>query len=178
MPPERQRIRGMQDPRLEAKRNSTPPVLTESQPRESRGQTMARLIRGAVEHQIVIEGKPADPKILLQAQDGAATVRDEFRATFLNREMPQLDDLRVQVFDALVDTRVAKHYQKERDAAEQAAIEAQVKEHIVRGRARIAGDWKEITAEFPGQFPEAQVVFDPQLDDLRIHYGTMSKGFK
>lgn len=143
------RIKGMQDPRLEAT-----PRRVESETPETRGQIFGRLVRTAVSHKIVQEKHWGDASSVdkQQADEGMATVRDEFRQTFLGQQMTDLDDLRQQAFDAIVDMHVAKHYQKERDARDNARVVQEVADAIRQRRDAMAGDWSVINREFPGQF--------------------------
>lgn len=146
-------------------------VEQDTKPTETRGQTFARLAKSSARHKIIIEaqwGKVSTKEKQL-AEEGLATDRDEFRATFLGQQMTNLDEMRLQAFDAIVDMHVANHYRKEKEREE---------------------DWKLINKEFPNQFEEPDydllsrlgdvppvVPSDRTLADLREHYGKMSKGF-
>lgn len=133
--------------------------MAEGETRETRGQIWGRLVKGAVSHKLVLEARWGDvsTKDKQQAEEGMATVRDEFRRTFLHRELTGLDELRQETFDAIVDMHVARHYARENEAKELAREAEEVARAIRERHEVMADDWDILHKEFPGQYPDRRV---------------------
>lgn len=105
-------------PRVEPPQNSRKSTQTgmtdrRLEVRETPGERWKRLMGSSVHHKLVFEQSAHDPKgaIHTQADDALKTLKDEFRHSFFRGD--NLDSLREQSFDALVDMHVAKHYQEQ-----------------------------------------------------------------
>lgn len=156
------RLRGLQDRRLEVRRNhSTPTKEGDISPR---AQAYKRLVTSAVFHTMALEGSADSPDQQALSSAALVTIRDEVRHFGF---IPKL-------FNEIVQSKIADIRREAQEDEEDAMIGGEVERvlFMAQGRQR---DMELVRAEFPNQFPEVDYEAQAQLGDPPVNFGNHAK---